>query len=134
MTRSCPARQRRNPRRTLYARCRQSDARLLLAAGLAATLTQPEHAEDEGRRLAARRMPCHGQQGQTHTLGIPRIGGWDFHDLLANMARFRNGKRPRLVMSPLMQSLDEASMADVAGYFSGQGKSGFGAEPAVDSV
>lgn len=65
---------------------------------------------------------CHGLDGMRQAPGMPAIGGRDFYDLLANMASFRNGERFHPIMSTLMQTLDEADMADVAEYFAAGGQ------------
>lgn len=92
----------------------------LLAACLALSAPQPARADAGGRQLAERCMVCHGSQGENSLLGIPRIGGREFYDLLADMSSFRGGERLHPVMSVIMRTLDEADMVDVAGYFSAQ--------------
>lgn len=50
---------------------------------------------------------------------MPAIGGLDYFDLLYNMGRFRSADHFHPVMTLLMQTLDEADMADIAAYFAG---------------
>lgn len=88
---------------------------LFLLASLLAPIAA--RADAEGQQLAERCTFCHGQQGQSPLPGVPRIGGRDFYDLLARMARYRSGEHPHPVMSLIMQTLDEADMAEVADYF-----------------
>lgn len=91
---------------------------LALMAALILMSTQPASADTSGRRLAERCMLCHGAKGDNQLLGIPRIGGREYFELLASMSQFRTGERLHPVMSVIMQTLDEADMVEVAGYFS----------------
>lgn len=101
---------------------------ILPALGLATLLAMAAApsalARDNARQLSERCMLCHGERGENHLLGIPRIGGREFYDLLATMSRFRTGERLHPVMSAIMQSLDEVEMVEVAGYFSEQEEAG----------
>ncbi|HRH80180.1 MAG TPA: hypothetical protein PLW81_03965 [Thiobacillaceae bacterium] len=97
---------------------------LCLTTLLAVTAAPAALAQDHARQLSERCMLCHGERGENHLLGIPRIGGREFYDLLATMSRFRTGERLHPVMSAIMQSVDEVEMVEVAGYFSEQAGAG----------
>lgn len=70
-----------------------------------------------GQVLARPCTTCHGLDGMRQGGEMPAIGGLDYFDLLYDMGRFRSGDRFHPVMTLLMQTLDEADMADVASYF-----------------
>jgi cytochrome c553 len=70
-----------------------------------------------GREKARPCTTCHGLEGQRQGGEMPVIGGRDFYDLLYQLGRFRSADRFHPAMTMLLQTYDEADMADVAAYF-----------------
>ncbi len=79
-----------------------------------------------GREKAHPCTTCHGLDGLRQAPGLPAIGGRDYYELLADMASIRSGQRFHPIMTLLMQTLDEADMADVATYFASMDRSKLG--------
>lgn len=99
---------------------------ILIPCLLASLAALPALAEDPlgaGRESARYCTTCHGLDGLRQGGDMPAIGGLDYFQLLYNMAQFREGDRFHPVMSLLMQTLDEAEMAEVAAFFAAMDRS-----------
>lgn len=70
-----------------------------------------------GRQKARPCTTCHGLDGLRQGGEMPAIGGRDYFELLYQMGSFRRADRFHPAMTVLLQTFDEADMADVAAYF-----------------
>ena len=76
-----------------------------------------------GREMARPCTTCHGLDGMRHAGAMPAIGGLDYYQLLYDMSQIRHGKPFNPVMVVLLNTFDEADMADVAAYFASMDRS-----------
>lgn len=64
---------------------------------------------------------CHGDQGRSQADGyVPRLAGKPAGYLLAQLQSFRDGRRSHQTMSVLLQPLNDAMLARLAGHFAAQ--------------
>jgi cytochrome c553 len=70
-----------------------------------------------GREKARPCTTCHGLDGRRQGGEMPAIGGRDAYELLYQLGSFQRGDRFHPGMTLLLQTYDEADMADVATYF-----------------
>ncbi|MCP5276822.1 MAG: cytochrome c [Thiobacillus sp.] len=70
-----------------------------------------------GREKARPCTTCHGLDGQRQGGEMPVIGGRDYFEVLYQLGRFRSADRFHPAMTLLLQTYDEADMADVAAYY-----------------
>ena len=90
----------------------------LLFLGTQSTMADEMNTQiEQGREKARLCTTCHGLDGLRQGGEMPTIGGRDFYDLLYQMGNFRRADRFHLAMTMLLQTFDEADMADVAAYF-----------------
>ncbi len=62
---------------------------------------------------------CHGSQGRSLPSGyVPRLAGKPPGYLLAQLRTFREGRRQNETMARLLETLDDAMLQSLAGYFS----------------
>lgn len=90
---------------------------LLCLATLAARAGDLNTQINEGREKARPCTTCHGLDGLRQGGEIPAIGGRDYFELLYQLGRFKRADRFQPAMTVLLQTYDEADMADVAAYF-----------------
>ncbi len=76
-----------------------------------------------GREKARPCTTCHGLDGLRQGGDMPIIGGRDYYELLYQMGSFRRADRFHPAMTVLLQTYDEADMADVAAYFASMDQS-----------
>lgn len=90
---------------------------LLCLGTLAAKADDLNTQINEGREKARPCTTCHGLDGLRQGGEMPAIGGRDYFELLYQMGSFRRADRFHPAMTVLLQTYDEADMADVAAYF-----------------
>lgn len=101
----------------------------MLAWGLLCLGSLPAMADDlisqinEGREKARPCTTCHGLDGHRQGGEMPIIGGRDYFELLYQMGRFKRADRFQPAMTVLLQTFNEADMADVAAYFASMDRS-----------
>ena len=118
-----------------------------LTAVFAATLTAlasfaaPSHAAEAaaaikgsaeaGAAKAATCLACHGANGNSVNPEWPVIAGQNANYVAEQVTLIRDGKRPNALMQPLVASLSNQDIADVAAYFSIQTPIGHEADAAT---
>ena len=98
---------------------------LALAAGLSATavsaadLTSTQLRADltAGQEKALLCVSCHGQAGISSVPMYPNLAGQKELYLRKQLADFRSGYRPSLVMAPMAKNLSDEDIVNLAGYF-----------------
>jgi cytochrome c553 len=72
---------------------------------------------------------CHGMNGNSANPEWPNLAGQNAAYLREQLAAFKSRTRNNPVMQPIVDTLSEQDMADVAAYFSQQTPSGLEADP-----
>jgi cytochrome c553 len=92
---------------------------VLLLLGVAASATAaPMQVPDTLAQRALACTGCHGPQGRATALGyMPRIAGKPAGYLHAQLLAFRDGRRQHDGMARLLVNLNDAYLAELAGYF-----------------
>jgi cytochrome c553 len=103
--------------------CLKLACALLMLGALTANATNTEDQIQLGREKARPCTTCHGLDGLRHGGDMPAIGGLDYYQLLYDLGQFRRAKRFNPAMTVLLQTYDEADMADVAAYFASMDRS-----------
>lgn len=75
---------------------------------------------EEGRRKATACVPCHGETGVSETPQWPNLAGQHASYISEALAQYKSGARDDLVMGPLMATLDDETMAQLAAFFAAQ--------------
>lgn len=75
---------------------------------------------DEGRRKATACVPCHGETGISETPQWPNLAGQHASYIAQALGQYKSGARDDLVMGPLMASLDEETIEQLAAFFAAQ--------------
>jgi cytochrome c553 len=75
---------------------------------------------EEGRRKATACVPCHGETGISETPQWPNLAGQHASYTAEALGQYKSGARDDLVMGPLMTSLDDETMAQLAAFFAAQ--------------
>jgi cytochrome c553 len=109
---------------------RRAAARVVLAAAVLTVLAGPLLAGaaseawagdvEAGRRKAEACAACHGPGGNAIAPGTPSLAAqpaWFTHWALI---KFRDGRRPDPVMSPIAGPLSDADLGDLAAYYAAQ--------------
>lgn len=92
---------------------------LLVLAGSAAA--GPAHIEDTLAQRLVACTTCHGSQGRAAADGYhPRLAGKPAGYLFAQLQHFRDGRRVYGPMATLLQTLPDAYLQEMAGYFASQ--------------
>lgn len=86
------------------------------AAKMSASAAQIE----AGRAKAATCVACHGAEGVAAAPQWPNLAGQHESYLLEALEQYKDGSRVDMVMNPLMTPLDEASIEELAAFFSAQ--------------
>lgn len=63
---------------------------------------------------------CHGEDGNSNDLRIPKHAGQNANYLIKQLRDFKSGARQHEVMSIMAADLTEAEMANIAAYFASQ--------------
>jgi cytochrome c553 len=75
---------------------------------------------------------CHGPGGNSTNPDYPKLAGADAEYLARELAHFKSGKRKNVIMSQIVTTIDDASIQDLADYFSEQKRTpGTVADPAL---
>jgi cytochrome c553 len=78
------------------------------------------HEVDEGKRKATACQQCHGENGVAAAKQWPNLAGQHFSYLEQALNQYKNGQRADLLMSQQVAPLDEATIDELAAYFSAQ--------------
>lgn len=73
-----------------------------------------------GERRATACVPCHGEAGVAQSAQWPDLAGQHASYLEQSLKQYRDGLRANLVMAPLVASLDDAALAELAAYYAAQ--------------
>jgi cytochrome c553 len=84
---------------------------------------------EAGAAKGATCLACHGLNGNSVNPEWPVIAGQNANYLAEQITLIRDGKRPNLLMSPLVKDLSNQDILDLAAYFSGQTPVGHEADP-----
>jgi cytochrome c553 len=102
----------------------------LAAASAPAAETSTHGDAAAGQTKAAVCTACHGLNGNPATPELgPVIAGQNAAYVRDQVARIRDGNRPSPLMRPLVQSLTDQDIADVAAFFATQTPNGLEADP-----
>jgi cytochrome c553 len=82
-----------------------------------------------GAAKAATCTACHGLNGNSANPEWPVLAGQNSHYIRDQVTRFREGKRVNVLMQPMVQSLTDQDIADLAAYYSTQTPTGNEADP-----
>ncbi|MFO1340730.1 MAG: c-type cytochrome [Burkholderiaceae bacterium] len=93
---------------------------VLAAPGLGALAADvPVPVPDTMAQRAKACVGCHGAQGRSLPTGyVPRLAGKPAGYLQAQLRAFREGRRQNETMAGLLETLDDAMLQSLAGYFS----------------
>jgi len=99
--------------------------KMLLTVVLGMTLTMSASVMAAGNAAAGKTKSamcaaCHGADGNSPTNMFPKLAGQGEAYLVKQLTEFKSGVRSNAVMAPMVASLNEQDMADLAAYFSGQ--------------
>lgn len=75
---------------------------------------------DEGKRKSAACQQCHGETGVAAAQQWPNLAGQHYSYLEQALTQYKNGERADLLMSQQVAALDEATIDELAAYFSAQ--------------
>lgn len=81
-----------------------------------------------GEQKATSCVPCHGESGVAQSEQWPDLAGQHASYLEQSLRQYRQGLRSNMVMAPLVASLDDEALAELAAYYAAQ--SGLAAVPA----
>ena len=86
------------------------------SAANSANATAPDPVQ-AGKTAAAGCAGCHGDGGISKTPGMPSLVGLDPKYLVAAMKAYKSGQRKNDMMKPMLASVTDASMNNIALYF-----------------
>lgn len=94
----------------------------LAIISLVMVATSSSYAADptKGKTLAAPCAACHGADGNSVNPTWPKIAGQHAEYTYKQLKDFKDGNRINAQMAPMVASLSEEDMADIAAYFSTQ--------------
>lgn len=72
-----------------------------------------------GKGKAAVCAACHGADGNSPSDMFPKLAGQGEAYLIKQMSEFKSGVRENAVMAPMVATLTEQDMADLAAYYAG---------------
>lgn len=75
---------------------------------------------DAGEQKATSCVPCHGESGMAQSDQWPHLAGQHATYLEQSLRQYRQGLRSNMVMAPLVESLDDAALAELAAYYAAQ--------------
>ena len=75
---------------------------------------------DEGKKKAAVCQQCHGEAGVAAAKQWPNLAGQHFSYLEQALTQYKSGQRVDMLMAQQVAPLDEATIAELAAYFSAQ--------------
>jgi len=86
----------------------------------AATSAMAEGNASIGKGKAAACAACHGADGNSPSDMFPKLAGQGEAYLVKQLQDFKSGARNNAIMAPMVATLSEEDMADLAAYFSSQ--------------
>jgi len=97
--------------------------KLLLTAVIGMTLTMSTSLMAAGNVAAGKSKAmmcaaCHGADGNSPSDMFPKLAGQGEAYLVKQLIEFKSGVRSNAVMAPMVATLSEQDMADIAAYFS----------------
>ena len=93
---------------------------LVIFLGVLASLSQAADVE-QGKQAAKNRCAsCHGATGRSNNPMYPNLAGQHASYLSKQMRDFQSGKRQDPVMNAMLKGVTEATIDDLAAYFSTQ--------------
>ncbi|MGI9303481.1 MAG: c-type cytochrome [Gammaproteobacteria bacterium] len=95
---------------------------LMLASGALALSAGQAQAGDpaSGKEKSATCQACHGPDGNSPQAQFPRLAGQYEDYLLRTLRDYKSGDRQNPIMAPLVATLSEEDMKDLAAYFASQ--------------
>jgi len=88
----------------------------LMVAGSCALASDP----DAGKRKSQTCVACHGPDGNSPAPDFPKIAGQHYDYLLKALKDYKSGARKSPIMAPLVASLTQRDMEDLAAFYSSQ--------------
>jgi len=101
----------------------------LLAVGFGANAWAADGDATAGSAKAGTCTACHGLNGNSTNPEWPVLAGQNANYLKQQIAAFRDGRRKNELMLPMVQSLTDADIADLAAFFSTQTPTGSESDP-----
>ena len=95
----------------------------------AATAAPAAGSAEAGAAKAATCLACHGPSGNSVNPEWPVIAGQNANYVAEQITLIRDGKRPNLLMQPLVKDLSNQDILDLAAYFAAQTPVGHEADP-----
>jgi cytochrome c553 len=91
----------------------------ITTAVLAAAFAAPAMAGDPaaGKSKIGTCMACHGQDGQGTTADYPNLAGQQEKYLVTALKAYKNGGRDNAIMKPMVATLSDADIENVAAYY-----------------
>ena len=89
---------------------------LIVAATSSALAADP----DAGKRKSQTCVACHGPDGNSPAPDFPKIAGQHYDYLLKARKDYNSGARKSPILAPLVASLTQRDMEDLAAFYSSQ--------------
>ena len=89
-------------------------------AGTGAPLSAEASAYDEGGKIAAICVACHGDKGFSEKPGVPSLAGQQPAYLIVSTQEYANGSRGHAGKPAMMQGLEKVDIEKMAMYFASQ--------------
>jgi cytochrome c553 len=93
---------------------------LVISLALLASLTQAADIGQGEQVAKSRCAACHGVSGQSSNPMYPNLAGQHATYLSKQMRDFQSGKRQDPVMNAMLKGVNDATIEDLAAYFSMQ--------------
>jgi len=93
---------------------------LVISLALLASLTQAADIGQGEQVAKSRCAACHGVSGQSSNPMYPNLAGQHATYLSKQMRDFQSGKRQDPVMNAMLKGVNDATVEDLAAYFSMQ--------------
>ncbi len=84
---------------------------------------------EAGAAKSATCLACHGPNGNSVNPEWPVIAGQNARYMAEQITLIRDGKRPNLLMAPIVKGLSDQDILDIAAYFATQTPTGHEADP-----
>lgn len=85
---------------------------------------------ERGKSISTTCVACHGMDGNSSANPLwPKLAGQHENYIKRQLMLFKNGQRENASMSPMVVSLTEQDMADLAAYYAAQKPVGAAADP-----
>jgi cytochrome c553 len=100
-----------------------------LSTEAAAAVAPATGSAEAGAAKGATCLACHGTNGNSVNPEWPVIAGQNANYLAEQISLIRDGKRPNLLMAPMVKDLSNQDVLDLAAYFAAQTPVGHEADP-----